>query len=114
MVRKSSLVALFIYSCVSHAAESVEHEKREAVAACISGSTLASPSALATPAVFSGSDTLVAVLISGIKPPPAMKKQAGAELCLYDVQAKAVRLANWDSITYTRNPIRPAVPDANM
>lgn len=114
MVRKLSLATLFMFSCVSHAVESVEHEKREAVAACISGSTLASPSALVTPAVFSGNDTVVAVLIRGIKPPPAMKKQVGAELCLYDVQAKSIRLANWDSITYSRNPTRPSVPDTNM
>ena len=82
-----------------------------AIKECIGLTSLINPSVLRSSAFFPEPDGVVAVLTQGIKPPPPMKNQVGAELCLYSLHEKTARVANWDALarskglpTYIRLP----------
>ena len=74
-----------------------------AIKECIGLTSLINPSVLRSSAFFPEPDGVVAVLIQGIKPPPSMKNQVGAELCLYSLHEKTARVANWDALARSKD-----------
>jgi hypothetical protein len=81
--------------------------KDAAVQACKAKSSLVNPSVLTSSTHFPEPDQVIALFIQGTKPPPSMKDQAGAELCLYSPQTKTARLAEWDAMAKTKNQRLP-------
>lgn len=85
-----------------------------AIKECKGLTSLINPSALGSSAFFPEPDGVVAVLIQGIKPPPSMKNQVGAELCLYSLHEKTARLANWDALARSKDLPTYIRPPSNL
>lgn len=92
-------------------ADAAPNETRQstnaAVTACKAISKLLKPSFSRTQAHFLDSEEIFAILVRGIKPPPSMKDQSGAELCLYYSYTKRARLADWDEMVTSKKWPRP-------
>jgi hypothetical protein len=83
-------------SLVNAGPASKEQVNEEAIKACRLVTNLVNPSILKSSAYFPAPDEVVAFLVQGMKPPPSMKNQLGAELCLYSLRTKSAHLAAWD------------------
>ena len=97
----------FTCTLVNAAPVSKDQIDEVAIKGCRLVTSLLNPSILKPSAYFPEPDEIVAVLIQGTKPPPAMKNQRGAELCLYSVRTQSAHLAPWQLMENFKRSTRP-------